>query len=176
MIKYGVIKDKKFFEFLKKNLSLLFTIHDSLFTDVIHRCAEIKAEVVSKDEYETKGLRAILNFGHTFGHAIENLTGYKAMSHGQGVAIGMNLACNLGVKMGMFSAAEKEEVEKLLKNAGLPVGFDFKKYDFKKVLSVLSRDKKVIDASLRFVVPKKIGEVVVVKDVSLCLIKEVIGK
>jgi 3-dehydroquinate synthase len=175
VIKYSIVKDEEFFNFLNGNSEKLFSFQDGMFEKMILRCSAIKADVVSKDERETKGVREILNFGHTFGHAIETLSDYK-LCHGQAVAAGMVLAGNLGVRLGMFNRKDNSLVYSLLAKAGFPVDFHLKKFKIEKILSVLRRDKKVVDGKFRFVVPKKIGEAVVVKDVSLSLIKEVIGK
>ena len=118
IIKYGVIADKGLFDFLEANIKDIFSLGDSLI-DVIKRSCEIKADVVSKDERET-GLRAILNFGHTIGHAIETATGYTRFLHGEAIAIGMCAAARIAVRMGIFQKKDAERIKNLVELYKLP--------------------------------------------------------
>ena len=161
VIKYGVIKDPKLFEQLEKRISkngqLTFN-----FSSIVARCAKIKADVISQDEKETKGLREILNFGHTLGHAIETETGYSAYKHGEAISIGMCAAGFIAEKFRMWSASENLRLSRILKSAGLPIRLK-KTLPLKNLLTLLFRDKKVLSEDLRFVLPTQIGKVVVKK-------------
>src|SRR3989338_5108685 len=127
--------------------------------------AELKngmADVISQDEKETKGLREILNFGHTLGHAIETETGYSAYKHGEAISIGMCAAGFIAEKFRMWSASENLRLSRILKSAGLPIRLK-KTLPLKNLLTLLFRDKKVLSEDLRFVLPTQIGKVVVKK-------------
>lgn len=157
VIKYGVIWDEGFFDFLEKNVEKLLKLDKESLEFVISRSCEIKAEVVSKDEREG-GLRAILNYGHTVGHAIETVTNYKTFLHGEAVAIGMCLEARLSESLGMIGKEEVARIEALIKSYGLPAdppansGLD-------GILSAMALDKKVISGELKFILPEKIGTV-----------------
>jgi 3-dehydroquinate synthase len=121
----------------------------------------IKAAVVEKDEFERKALREILNFGHTFGHAIETLTGYTAINHGEAVAIGMNLAAQFAVGIGLLAGAAQQRIAALLSMAGLPV-VPPKGLQPHRVIDTMLRDKKIREGKLRLVLPERIGSVQVI--------------
>ena len=165
VIKYGVIRDRELFAWLESNIGRLLAREAEALTHVIKRSCEIKAEVVALDERETTDVRAILNFGHTFGHAIENLEGYGAWLHGEAVAAGMVLAADLSARIGWLPAADALRVRRLVERAGLPVvppasvaGNAF--------LAAIGLDKKVVDGRVRFVLARKIGEACVTDEVS----------
>jgi 3-dehydroquinate synthase len=160
VIKYGIIKDKAFFSFLEKNVGLIKKLDPGIFEKIVFNCCKIKADVVSKDEREEKGLREMLNFGHTFGHAIEVLGGYQKYSHGEAVSIGMNMASELSAKRGLLSAAGMKQIKNLIQKIGLPIT-SAKEIKFKKILDMMKRDKKVRDGKIRIVLPIKIGKVIV---------------
>ena len=170
VIKYGIISDSGFFAYLEKGMSKGFGPKD--WENIIFRCAKIKAEVVEKDEFERKGLREILNFGHTFGHAIETLGGYKKYLHGEAVAVGMNLAAKLAARMKILSVAGQRSIEALLKKAGLPVRLK-EKYSPGKLIQVMLRDKKAKAGKPRFVLPEKIGKVKVFSNIPVSLVRRV---
>lgn len=171
VIKYGIIMDNNFFKYLEKNKDVLR--EDKTAEKIIYRCCQLKAEVVQKDEFEEKGVREILNFGHTFGHAIETLTEYKIYCHGEAVAIGMVMAGELAVKMGIFSQDEQHRIEKIIFDSGLPVSLK-EKLPAEKMISSMLRDKKALAGKLRLVLPEKIGKVNVYSDVPVNLICEVL--
>ena len=165
VIKYGVIRDPELFAWLESNIGLLLARDVAALTHVIRRSCEIKAQVVALDERETTDVRAILNFGHTFAHAIENLEGYGTWLHGEAVAAGMVLAADLSARIGWLAGADALRVRQLVARAGLPVmppesvaGNDF--------LAAMGMDKKVVDGRVRFVLARRIGEVAVTHDVS----------
>lgn len=120
VIKYGVILDGEFFSWLENNIDALLALDDTAMAYCIRRCCELKAEVVAADERET-GLRALLNLGHTFGHAIEAEMGYGNWLHGEAVAAGMVMAARTSERLGQFRAQDTQRIIDLLKRAGLPV-------------------------------------------------------
>ncbi len=161
VIKYGVIWDASFFEYLDRKREKILALDPDVLSHIIQRSCEIKAEVVSKDEREG-GLRAILNFGHTVGHAIETSENYT-MRHGEAVAIGMVYASKLAHNTGLCDASVPERVEKLIKSYGLPTNISAlsRKPSVAKLMDTMRIDKKAEGGKVRFVLPKKIGEVVV---------------
>ncbi len=156
VIKYGLIRDLDFFEWLEKNMSLLLARDKQALAYVIERSCINKAEVVAEDEFET-GIRAILNLGHTFGHAIETGTGYGQYLHGEAVSIGMGYAADLSKRMGWLSELDVTRILALLKLAGLPVEppADMSVEQF---LDFMSVDKKNVDGNIRLILLKSIGE------------------
>lgn len=156
VIKYGVIRDPAFFRFLEENAKKLLGTGDEIIK-AIERSCEIKAEIVGKDEKE-EGLRAILNFGHTFGHAIEALSGYGSYRHGEAVAIGMAMAAALSAKLGLCKECGPR-ITALLSSLGMPsTPPDINPEDF---IDAMRLDKKVSGAAIRFVLAEKMGEVTV---------------
>jgi len=161
VIKYGVIWDASFFEYLDRKRDKILALDREALSHIIQRSCEIKAEVVSKDEREG-GLRAILNLGHTVGHAIETAENYT-MRHGEAVAIGMVYASKLAHKTGLCDASVPERVEKLIRSYGLPTNLAAlsRKPSVTELMDAMQIDKKAEDGKVKFVLPKKIGEVVV---------------
>ena len=173
IIKYGIISDGSFFTFLEKNVADLFSFKMKTIASIVSRSAGIKADVVGKDEFDVKDLRIILNFGHTLGHAVETASGYtKAFNHGESVAVGMLMACEIAVGLGIFSERSLEKVKALVKLAGLPVRA--KGVSRKGILDSYVHDKKFTKGVNRFVLPVNIGKVKVVDAVPEKLIREVI--
>lgn len=162
IIKYGVIADASLFEFLESHVDDIFDSRVESLAHIITRSCEIKAMVVTEDEFEN-GVRAILNFGHTFGHAVETLTEYKKFRHGEAVAMGMISACRLGEQVQDFPQAATERLINLVKAMGLPVKLP--EFSAEEYLHVMRHDKKVKSGRMRLVVPVSIGEVVVRDDV-----------
>lgn len=158
-VKYGVIMDESLFQTLEANMGALKRDPSSL-QDIIARCAQIKAEVVSQDEKETKGLREILNFGHTWGHAIETFGAYKTYKHGEAISIGMCAAGWMAILLGLWKNGDLTRLENLLDHAGLPVKLS-RRLKEKPLFEILLRDKKNKNGKPRFVLPEKIGKVVV---------------
>jgi len=168
-IKYGIIRDAQLFKYIERTI---FKMPKS-FEYVVSACCKIKAEVVSKDEFERKGLREILNYGHTFGHAVETLTNYRSYSHGEAVAVGMNIAARLAVKLKMLGESDAARIECLLFNAWLPTRIE-KKLSADKILTAMMRDKKTLNGKLRLVLPVSIGKVTVKTGVPVETIKGVL--
>ena len=164
VIKYGVIWDHELFEFLEKNRDKILNLEEGPLGHIIRRSCEIKADVVSKDEREG-GLRAILNYGHTVGHAVETLSDY-ASRHGEAVAIGMVYAAKLAHRTGLCDARIPERIEKLINAYGLPTSLSVMKPrpTVTQFMDMIQVDKKAEAGKVRFVLPKKIGEVVITRE------------
>ena len=165
IIKYGVISDLNLFELLEnqENISNISSIEERLLIEVIKRSAKSKAEIVVKDEKES-GVRAFLNYGHTFGHVIENLCGYGKWLHGEAVAMGMVAVGQLAVQRGLWKEIEARRQRQLIEKAGLPSKWPG--LELESVLSTLQGDKKVKDGKVSFVMPLKIGDVKIFNNIS----------
>ncbi len=175
IIKYGVIADKDLFELLENqdSISDLSSIEKKLLLEVIKRSAKSKAEIVIKDEKE-RGVRAFLNYGHTFGHVIENLCGYGKWLHGEAVAMGMVAVGQLAVQRGLWKEIEAERQKQLIEKAGLPTKWP--DLELSNVISSLQGDKKVKDGKISFVMPLKIGDVKIFDNISDQEISECLQK
>ena len=158
VIKYGIIFDARLFKNLEQDLKRILRRDQKFVAPVIARCCEIKAEVVSQDETET-GLRAILNFGHTIGHAIENSFGYGKFLHGEAISIGQIMAARLSEKMLGMPHDEADRVHTLFERAGLPTEIQLGAAQRRKLFDAMRLDKKTTDGEVRFVLARKIGEV-----------------
>lgn len=165
IIKYGVISDLELFELLERqaNISNLSKIKEKLLIEIIKRSAKSKAQIVVKDEKES-GVRAFLNYGHTFGHVIENLCGYGRWLHGEAVAMGMIAVGQLAVQRGVWKEVDAKRQKQLIEKAGLPSKWP--KLEIESVLSSLRGDKKVKNGKVSFVMPLKIGDVKLFNDIS----------
>ncbi len=165
VIKYGIIYDADFFAYLETHVGRIFKLDPACIAHIIALSCTIKARVVEQDERES-GLRAILNFGHTVGHAIEAITGYGRFVHGEAVAIGMAVAGSLAVEVLGFEPFSVKRLVALMKKSGLPctVPSDI---STNEIIDYMGRDKKVKDNVIRFVLPDEIGRVKIVKDVSV---------
>jgi 3-dehydroquinate synthase len=156
LIKHGAIRDEGFFEWLESELEGLMNLQPELLIPALERSCAIKAEVVRLDERES-GLRMILNFGHTVGHAVEALKGYRGILHGEAVAIGMAFAAGRSEALGLSPRGTKERLVALLHRAGLPT--ELPEFPRRAYLQTLRVDKKKRDAQIRFVVLRGIGKV-----------------
>ncbi|HEY9618641.1 MAG TPA: 3-dehydroquinate synthase [Microcoleaceae cyanobacterium] len=176
VIKYGVIWDAELFEHLEaaKRLSQLSYISADQLQDILTRSCQAKAHVVSKDEKEA-GLRAILNYGHTIGHAIESLTGYRLVNHGEAVAIGMVAAGQLAVALNLWSDICAERQLALIAKAGLPIQIPAG-IEVDVIVAALQLDKKVQAGQVRFVLPKDIGTAIVTDQVDSQVLRQVLGR
>ena len=169
IVKTAVILDGQLFDFLEEKGQAILERKSGPLTKAIARCCELKASVVSVDEREGS-LRAILNYGHTFGHAIETVSGYSSIAHGEAVAIGMCMAADMAVKMGVFSKDEAKRQEALITNLGLPRRIQgLKPAD---ILDAMSKDKKTKGDKLNFVLPTRLGSAQVFKDVPRLVVME----
>jgi len=156
VIKHGLISDKVFFVWLEKNLKQILSLKPLFIEKAIKRSIEIKADVVSKDEKE-KGVRAILNFGHTFGHALETIGNNKLYSHGEAVALGMLAATKLSERNSNLDHKVFDRVHSMLKNTGINVNLK-KKIIPKKLIKLMQSDKKKNNSQLKFILLEKIGK------------------
>jgi 3-dehydroquinate synthase len=161
VIKYGLIRNETFFTWLEKNIEGLMKLNSSLLIEAIQRSCQNKADVVEIDEHES-GIRATLNLGHTFGHAIENAMGYGVWLHGEAVATGIVMAAHLSKLMGWVKGEEFTRIIKLLKEANLPT--DPPKISEEQYMELMRMDKKVVDGKIRLVLQKGIGDAVITSD------------
>jgi len=164
IIKYGLIGDASFYNWLEENIEGLMAREDEQVMYAVSRSCTNKAKVVSEDEKE-QGVRAILNLGHTFGHAIEAAQHYKGLLHGEAVAVGMMMAIDLSVRLGFIEIKEKYRLKRLLEKAGLPISFP-KGIQRDNFLDLMYQDKKVQSGTLHFVLLKEIGKAFVIDNVS----------
>ena len=171
VVKYGMIYDWKFFQLLEDNIEALNNLDMDFYTDMIKRCCEIKAEVVAQDEREG-GLRAILNYGHTFGHAVELLSNFE-IAHGAAVSIGMAVAVELGVMTGKISKDYAERQNTLLKKLGLPICIP-SNFDAEEIYGAMLHDKKTVGSKVKLILPTGDGEVSIVDDTERDLIIQAI--
>lgn len=172
VVKYGVIKDAKLFEYLENSLQDILQLNDNALLTIISTSCQIKANVVEEDEKE-KHLRAILNYGHTIGHAIETLTNYTTYRHGEAVAIGMLYATRISLEMGLTCNTVLERQLALIKKMGLPLRIELKPED---IIRTLYADKKTIGGRLHFILPTKIGEVIISDQVTEEVLSRVLKK
>lgn len=171
IVKYGVIMDADFIVFLEEHAEKVFDTDEKLYTPIIAKSVEIKADVVSKDEREG-GLRRILNFGHTVGHAVEKETNFKAYNHGEAVAIGIVAAMKIGEKLNLISSEDFMRIEKLLERLELPTKAEG--VTLAGIKNSMMSDKKTINGKINFVLPTKIGEVIVKNDVPESAVDEAV--
>lgn len=158
VIKYGLIVDREFFDWLDANAEKLLARETTALTHAIRRSCEVKAEIVARDEHE-RGDRALLNLGHTFGHAIESATNYSSWLHGEAVGAGMLLAADVSQRLGWVSAADVESVERVLQKFGLRT--DVRSLPASIIAENMKIDKKVTAGRIRLVLLKGIGKSVV---------------
>jgi 3-dehydroquinate synthase len=155
VVKYGVVLDGAFFTFLAENVANLLSRDKGCLQKAIKRSCEIKAYIVNKDEKET-GVRAVLNYGHTVGHAVETLTSYKKYTHGEAVAIGMAQAAKFSEAMGYCNRAEKERILSLLESLKLPVALP--EFSLSDYINAILHDKKMRNGGINFVFNKGLGD------------------
>lgn len=172
VIKYGLIRDIPFCEWLEANMDKMLARDDGVLTEAIERSCQNKADVVAADEKES-GQRALLNLGHTFGHAIEAASGYGNWLHGEAVGTGMLMAADLSMRLGWISEADVQRVENLIDRAQLPTRAPAK-MDYDQFMHYMAVDKKVKNGRLRFVLFKAIGEAIVTDDYDDALLRHTI--
>ena len=161
VIKYGLIRDVKFFDWLETNMTKLMALDTAVTSEAIYRSCENKADVVAADEHET-GERATLNLGHTFGHAIENAMGYGVWLHGEAVAAGTMMAADLSKHLGWLTEGEVARIGEIFKAANLPI--EAPKLGVDKYIDLMGLDKKVVDGKIRLVLQQGIGRSEVTSD------------
>ena len=169
VIKYAVIKDRKLFRYLEQNYSRLLNLEKPVLSHIVNCCVRIKAAIVQRDEREQAGIRTILNFGHTLGHAIEAAGGYRGYNHGEAVALGMILAGRISNRLKLLSRAKQNRIEDLIRKSGLPVFI--KGLSLRKIIAAHYRDKKFIADTNRLVLIKDIGRTVIKKNIALGIIE-----
>jgi 3-dehydroquinate synthase len=173
VVKYGVILDAAFFDYVERNVSGLLDRDPAVVRTVVSRCCRLKADVVEKDEREETGLRAVLNYGHTFAHAFETVGGYGTWLHGEAVAAGMVCASRLAERMGLVPPEVTARQVNLLQTLDLPIA-PLPSWPVDALIAVMRRDKKTAAGKLRFVLPTRIGEVRLVDDVPENQVREVL--
>ncbi len=167
--KYGVILDADFFDYLERHIAEIIARDNEVLTHLIRRSCELKAQVVAQDEHEETGLRAVLNYGHTFCHAIETVSGYGKFLHGEAVAIGMVRASRLAELVGRIGSDLTARQERLLSALGLPTTASG--LDVEALMTAMQRDKKAEHGKLRFVLPARMGHVELVGGVDSDLVR-----
>jgi len=172
VIKYGLIRDISFFNWLETNMVKIMALETEALDYAIHRSCENKAEVVIADEHES-GERALLNLGHTFGHAIENAMGYGVWLHGEAVAAGTIMAADLSHRMGWLSAGEVERIKRIFSSANLPI--DPPDLGDARYLDLMGLDKKVADGKIRLVLQQGIGKSVITSDYDKRLLQQTLA-
>ncbi|MDB6110739.1 MAG: 3-dehydroquinate synthase [Pedosphaera sp.] len=173
VIKYGIIYDAALFQRLERDMPKLLKRDPQTLAKVVARCCEIKAEVVGQDETEC-GLRAILNFGHTIGHALEAISGYGTYLHGEAISIGQVAAARLSAHLLGFSEGEVRRITTLFRGAKLPTKVKLDSRQLAKLLAAMQLDKKVSAGEVKFVLARKIGQVEFGRQVPMHLIETVL--
>ena len=174
VVKYGVILDPELFNWLEANTDAVLRREPQAVAHIVSRSCRLKADVVEQDEYERSGVRAILNYGHTFAHAFEAVGGYGGWLHGEAVAVGMVCASRLAERHGLIASAITSRQIELLKRIGLPTT-PRPEWLVDELLLVMRRDKKNIAGRLRFVLPTRLGHVSVFDDVRESLVRDVLA-
>lgn len=173
VIKYGLIRDADFFDWLETNMSALMALDPAVASYAIYRSCQNKAEVVAADEHE-QGERALLNLGHTFGHAIENAMGYGVWLHGEAVATGTVMAADLSQRMGWLNATEVQRIKAILQAAKLPL--DAPDFGAEEYLRLMQLDKKVSDGRIRLILQQGIGKAVITADYDADKLKQTLSQ
>lgn len=170
VIKYAVIGDKGFFAYLEENMDKVESLDARVLEEIVFRSAKIKAGVVEKDERDF-GLRHILNYGHTVGHAIESTSDFK-VKHGEAVAIGMLAAARISNRLGILDKNDLTRLKEVIQRASLPI--EISNLKIEEIIQAIEHDKKVLGGKVRFVLPKSIGNVFITDEVNLSLIEQVL--
>jgi 3-dehydroquinate synthase len=173
IIKVALIKDAKFFTWLEDHMGGLVARDTQVLLHAIQRACELKAEVVTADETEMKNIRALLNLGHTFGHAIEQVTGYTRYLHGEAVAFGIMLAAKLSQQQSLLNAEEVKRIQNLLQSAHLPIDLPAQ-LQCDKMLAAMTVDKKIEGEQLRLVLLKRIGHAELVSTVNISQVRQLL--
>ncbi|MEI7781561.1 MAG: 3-dehydroquinate synthase, partial [Planctomycetota bacterium] len=181
VVKYGMILDAEFFHWLEAHAAGVLARDATALVHVVERSAALKAHVVERDEHERSGLRAVLNYGHTFGHAFETAAGYGTLLHGEAVAIGMAAAARLAERLGRIGPDIVSRQQHLLTALELPATVAAyaqlaKPATSDELLAIMARDKKTLGGRLRFVLPSRIGHVELVDGVDQALVRELLDE
>lgn len=177
VVKYGVILDPQLFEWLEGNVQAILDRDPSALQKVVADCCRLKASVVEQDERERTGLRAVLNYGHTFAHAYETAAGYGSLLHGEAVAMGMDRAASLAARLGRIGPDLVVRQRSLLHAFGLPTHASTGAPDeIERLLSIMRNDKKSVGGRLRFVLPSRLGCVGLVPDIDERIVREILAE
>jgi 3-dehydroquinate synthase len=172
-IKYAAISDRDLFTFLENNSKKILNFDCDAISHVTEKCASIKALLVAKDERETKGIRTILNFGHTLGHALESSLKYAGLNHGEAVAIGMVFASELSLGMGLCEKNIVTKINSLIKAFGLPTRAE---HNPKTTIAALMHDKKFTSGKIRMVMLESIGKTLIIDGINTKIIESCLKK
>jgi 3-dehydroquinate synthase len=172
VVKYGVILDAPFFDYLEAQADAVLRREPDAVQQVVARCCRLKAQVVEQDEREETGLRAVLNYGHTFAHAFETAAGYGPWLHGEAVAAGMVCASRLAERRGLVGRDLTDRQKRLLERFGLPTAPD--RWPVGELVATMRSDKKSLAGRLRFVLPRRLGEVALFEDVPESDVRQVL--
>ncbi|HSV43832.1 MAG TPA: 3-dehydroquinate synthase, partial [Candidatus Bathyarchaeia archaeon] len=173
-VKYGVICDKNLFELIENNVEALLGLDQKCLTEVVDQCSRIKASIVARDEREEKGMRTILNFGHTVGHAIETAAQYADYNHGEAIVLGMRIAAEMSLQLKLAGQEDVDRLNVLLSRIGLPKTVQH--VEMSAILDSMKHDKKFKGGKNRFVLMTGIGRVKVVEDVDVAVIRDALKK
>ncbi|MDP2912590.1 MAG: 3-dehydroquinate synthase [Candidatus Omnitrophota bacterium] len=175
IIKYGIIKDRALFEFIERSWKKILMLDERALDNVIIESGKIKADICSRDEFDKKGARVVLNYGHTIGHAIESASGYShRYNHGEALAIGMVIAARISCKLRMLQAKDADRIEALIKDVGLPTRIQGLKVS--DICRSYLHDKKFIRGKNRFVLPVAIGKTKVAEGIPDAIIINILKK
>ena len=174
VVKYGMILDAEFFAWLERHAAGLLGREPPALAHAVERSAALKADIVERDERELTGLRAVLNYGHTFGHAYETAAGYGRLLHGEAVAIGMDRAARLAERLGRIGGDVVGRQTQLLERLALPTAPPSALRQPEPLLAIMRRDKKSVAGSLRFVLPDRIGHVDLVDGIAEGIVREIL--
>ena len=174
VIKYALIKDEQLFNLLEHKYRQVLRGDRAVLSRIISVCSRIKARIVCRDEKERLGIRSILNFGHTIGHAIEAAGGYQGYNHGQAISLGMVVAAGLSHKLGLIDAATVSRIKSLIRRYGLPV--KIKGLPLPRIIRAHYHDKKFSGKENKFVLISRIGKPRIIKNIKLSLIKEAVAQ
>jgi 3-dehydroquinate synthase len=172
VVKYGVILDPEFFAYLEANTGAILRKDPEAMQKIVTRCCRLKADIVERDEREESGLRAVLNYGHTFAHAFETAAGYGGWLHGEAVAAGMICASRLAERRGLISPDITDRQRKLLQAFSLPTVPQ--SWPIERLLQTMRSDKKALAGKMRFVLPRRLGEVALFDDVPEADVRKVL--
>jgi 3-dehydroquinate synthase len=159
IVKYGIIRSPQLFDLLENNLEQILSLDKELLTDIVYECCRIKADVVADDEREM-GVRMILNLGHTIGHALEAAMGYRKLSHGEGVLLGIIVESKIALDLGLLQPGDFKRITGLIDR--LKITAKIQKIEPSEVLGYLQIDKKVAEGKVRFILPATVGATTVV--------------
>ncbi len=172
VLKYGIIWDQDFFVYLEQNIDRIGLRDKECLQHMVSRCCQIKADIVAQDEKEN-GVRALLNLGHTFGHAFEALTDYRLYNHGEAVAIGIVCASRLSNQIGILPRQDMERIHSLIAHLGLPVSYS--NLNQKEIIQQMYKDKKTVGGKLQLVLPTGLGRSQIFSDISETQIVKVLS-